>query len=385
MKHTLERDMHKIRNRFTVILMVLSLLGLLTSCSRFDHDFDPAVVTDYQAEIFTPLQSSFNAITATDLDPVMAFYAPEYLHNGADQAAREQYIQSLFSASTTLNFVVTMQETVQLTDTTAVANWNLKAFVPEARFAIADTTYNGEKIVKRNNQWLLLGNQMSGSGSTLKQRVIVENFTFTTCPNCPEVEAVLHSLQLQYPTQFSYLEYHFGDVLDIGNGDIFSYYAGSTMPLSIFQGTTKLTGSTEAVLAQYQSLFSNLSALDSSFRIDNFDYTMTNQNLSGTVHVTPLGTAVDPSSLRLKYVLIEKVSAVTNSVGEPCRNVVRAKGSVDISTQDFANDISFDLPINVVIPDDAYLLVYVQNVPTPYANNATIYNGIEVPVSVTTK
>jgi hypothetical protein len=360
-------------------------MGLLTSCSRFDHDFDPAVVTDFQTVIFTPLQSSFNAITATNLEPVMAYYTPEYLHNGVDKAAREQYYQSLFSAASTLNFVVTMQETVQLTDTTAVTNWNLKVYVPEARFAIADTTFTGTKIVKRNNQWLLLGNQLTEGSSTLKQRVIVENFTFTTCPNCPEVEAVLHALQLQYPTQFSYLEYHFGDVLDIGNGDIFSYYAGSTMPLSIFQGTTKLTGSTEAVLAQYHSLFSNLSALESSFQIDNLNYTMTSQNLSGTVRVTPLGTAVDQSALRLKYVLIEKVSAITNSVQEPCRNVVRAKGSMDISTHDFASDISFSLPINVTIPDDAYLLVYVQKVPTTYTNNATIYNGIEVPVSVTTK
>ncbi len=365
------------------ILLILILAMLIASCSRWDHDFAPKKVVDFEAVLFNPLQVAFDEISATELDPAMEYFSIDYLHFGIDRAGRETFFQSLYSVSTDLSFSVTMIDAQELSADSGIATWNLKIHTADTKALLADSTFVNDRLQKQNGIWKLRGNGLDGSTDSIKQRIIIEYFTFVGCPNCPIVETRIRQLQTMYPTQLSYVEYHVSGELSFGmsHNDLLAYYAAYPSPVSIIQGGNKLSGSTTEILDSYTSLTGILADVDALIKLENFSYSVDNRSISASVKLTPLQQGFAQDQLRLRYVLMKKTWNFADPNADPHHNVALAKGNVDISAYDLSTPVSFSITSPIDIPSDAYMLVYVQKVPSPFANNATIYNGIEVPVS----
>lgn len=365
------------------ILILAALLLILGSCSRFEHDFAPKETVDFAAVLFNPLQAAFDEVSSTNMEPVMSRFADDYIHYGIDKAARETYFQSLYSVSSELDYVISLINAEELSENTGIATWNLKIYSAASKALLADSTFVNERLTKQNGTWLLRGNGLSGSTGTSKARIIIEYFTFVGCPNCPIVEARIRELQTQYPTQLSYVEYHVSGELSFGlsHNDLLAYYSAFPSPVSIIQGTNKLTGSSTEVLQNYTNLVGTLSSVDAQLSLEDFSYSVSGRNISAQVRVRPENPGFDTGQLRLKYVLLKKTWNFANPATAAHHNVAMAKGNIDISSTDLANPISFSLQSPIDIPADAYLLVYAQKHSVPFANNSPIYNGIEVPIA----
>jgi len=380
--------------RKTIYILLLLITVCITSCDRFKHTFAPENTVDIDLVLFEPLQTSFETITANDVSAVMAYYADDYLHNSQIKSDREYFFHSLFQKADTLTFQVNLLATqpVGENDTLAVSTWQL-IVTNTAKQTLADSTFYDEKLIKRDNTWLLYGNRTECCPPvTYKQRVFIETFTYTTCPNCPVVEALLNQLQIAHPNNLTYLEYHVSDPLDMGNMDVYGYYGYPAMPSVIFQGETKIIGNNEDNEQIFGQIVDQLAATDSKIDLGYLDYSFSGQTLTGSVRLTLNDETLDPAQLKLKYVIIDKETdpdVYHNSQYEACRNVVLAKGTKSLLDADLSQPVNFNLPFSTLpvgydgaLPIDSYLVVWVQVTPDPYNVNATIYNALESPITV---
>lgn len=374
--------------------MILLLVVFISSCDRFKHTFEPENTVSLDSLLFTPLQTAFGSITAADVSGVMAFYDEEYLHNGQEKADREDFLLGLFQKDANLIFEVTLisAQPISDNDTLSIANWRLKV-TNQSDQVIADSTFYGEELIRRGNNWLLYGNRVGCCPPvTYKQRVFIETFTYTTCPNCPIVEALLHQLQQTHPNNLSYLEYHINDALDMGNLDVYGYYGYPSMPSVIFQGETKIIGNNTDNEQIFNQLTNQIANTDSKIDFSYLNYNFEGQTLIGNVRITINDEAIDASQLKLKYAIIDKETdpdVYHNSQSEPCRNVVLAKGTKSLLNVDLSQPVNFNLPFSILptgyagsLPVDSYLVLWVQTTPDPFNANAAIYNGIESPITV---
>lgn len=366
------------------LLIIITLLAV--SCDRFEHTFKPAETIDIQTELFTPLQNAFNVINANDVSAVMAFYDEDYLHNGQEKSDRESFYIDLLQQYTNLDFSVQLvsNPVIVIDDTLATVNWRLTVS-EAANTVIADSIFTGEKLIKKGNAWLLYGNRIyCCPPPSYKQRVVIESFTGIFCPSCPEVDIVLHQLQENYPNSLSYLAYHYNDNLDSGNLDVYTYYS-SAQPTVVFQGVTKIEGNHPDNEQFYNQLASQISNADAQIILTNLDFSLSGNALSGSVRINLLDQNVDASQLKLKYAIIDRVSEINYwGTTTPCRNVVLAKGTKSLLDENLEQSVSFSLPVdnlpavyNNTLPNDSYLVIWVQVTPDPFENNATIYNALE--------
>jgi len=363
------------------LLILLALVFVLASCTRFDSKFDPPQTIDFGALVFTPLQLAFDDASALDLTGVMSIYDEDYLHNGQIKSARENFFRSMFDETDAPQFTVSLLASVVENDTLANTNWRLQIYAPDTRILLADSTFTGERLIKRDGTWKLWGNRISCCNPPARQRAVLESFTFVGCPNCPPVEQALHDLQMQYPLDVSYIEYHVGGPFDSNALDVYAYYGYPAMPTVVVQGLNRLIGNSSENLALYQTLVQSIVQANAEVLLTGLSYTYTaGVQLAGSVQVTPVNDGFDTQNLRLKYVIYER----ERDYGNPphtYRNIVIRKGEMDISGSNLSQPLSFSLPYQGALPDDAHLLVWVQRQPATFGSNARIYNGLEVPVS----
>jgi hypothetical protein len=366
---------------FAYIMLALTVLTVM-SCDRFKHTFEPADTIDFEAELFTPLANAFQNITAADASAVMSFYAEDYLHNGQYKSDRETWFLDILTQYPSAVFTAELLQSQAVNDSLAVTNWQFTA-LDGSKGIVADSTFLGERLLRRNGSWLLYGNgDDCGCNPVITQRAIIEYFTFKTCPNCPIVEELLDNLYLSYANQMTYLEYHLNDPMAIpANYNLFQYYGLTNMPVTIFQGQTIIYGNNEDNEAVFTQLVQNLSSQPAKIGLTELQHAVVGNNLSGTVRVELKDTEVTQENLRLKYVIMEKVSDIhTNAAGVPCKNVVLASGFTDLSSTDLQQPVSFSMDFSGTLPSDAFILVWAQKVPATFDFNATIYHALETQV-----
>ncbi len=360
--------------RYISIILILAALFVVSACDRFDHDFE---TLNFKAELFTPMQNAM--MHPEDLSTLMAFYADDYMHNAATKADREQFFHSLY---TLYGDEIALEPVLQsYNHHNQSLTWELRVWdttwVPSRLVAVIP--FNDEKVMKVGDAWKLYGNRIADIEQGDKRRLVFETFTFTTCPNCPQVENVLHGLASLYPTQFSYLEYHFNDPLAIpATAQTFGYYGFSVMPATILNGESKIIGGDPSHLEQIRSAAEALIGTSTEIFLEDIQTTFTTgTGLEGSLNlVTQPG--FDLADLNLRFHLIERSSETTNSTGNACTNVVLASGKLDVSAANLAQPISFNLPFTGSLPSDAALIIFVQRMPSPWADNAPILNAREI-------
>jgi len=365
--------------KIVYVLFIIVLLGIF-SCERFDHNFQPLEQVDFQEELFSPLQEAFNNADPEDLSSVMAFYAEDYKHFGITKSEWEAKLQSILSPLSNPVIQVSFITATLQNETNALANWRL-TISDENKTVIADSLYTGERLRKENGKWLLRGNQCGCDPSAPTQKVIVEYVTNVGCSYCPAVEDVLHNLSSQFGDDFIYLTHQLSGPVAFTD-PLYAYYNAFSAPVSIIQGKHKLAGGNQDILDQYlptvQSELDSLSQMD--YRVINA--TVEEKNISGSVKLTPLSASFNQEELILNLAVIDLVSTAVNAEGEPLTNVVIGRKRIDISTVDLSNPVDFDMDANVIIPEDAALVVFAQKTPTTFANNATIYSGLQFSLTV---
>ena len=364
------------------ISLLLLLLALLSSCDRYEHNYKAPLVLNFDEAVFSPLQDAFNQSDANDLSLVMGFYADDYLHFGVSKSDWELQLRTMISGVQNPVFEVSYGSSMQQNATNAIANWQLKISDPDSKRVIADSTFVGERLVKIDDKWLLKGNQMICEPPAGKQLVIAEYFTYRTCQNCPQAEAKLKEMYLQYPGNFTYLEHHTSGGLEIDGDQTHNYYSALTPPVSVFNGMDKVTQSSAASLAQYQSLVDSYVQIDTPIRYQiHSTPTVSGRYLTGAVKLTPL-TELDQSEMVLNYVIYEEESSLANIMtpNVPLRHVVRAKGTMSLNGVNLNNPIDINLTSTVDLPEDIKLVVFAQKKPATFQNNATIYGGLEIPI-----
>lgn len=357
--------------------VVLTLLAF-TACDRFPHIFDPSMDEDLDALLFQPLNQALQNQPEAGIDELMQYFADDYMHSGISKADRRDWLEGIFSDHPNALARANLIETHKLSDLLYVSSWRL--YISEAETVIADSSFVGDEAVKRDGRWLLRGNQASCVVPNPKQRVIVEYFTFPNCPNCPPVEAELQHLQMDYPNNFSYLEYHITGPLHIPGDGTHTYYGITSAPTSIFQGETKLLGSAPETLAEYRPQVDHYADLECLVDYSNLGYSIQGQNLTGSIKLNLAPEIASLNDLVLNVVLIER-EASHPIQQHPMRNLVRAKTVINIGGTDLSQAVNFDLNASIEIPDDASLVIFVQHRPATFANNARIYGGIEVALS----
>jgi thiol-disulfide isomerase/thioredoxin len=359
--------------RYISLLLVVSTLFIVSACDRFDHDFE---TLDFKAELFTPMQSAMEH--PEDLSALMAFYADDYVHNAATKADREQFFHSLYTLyGDDVRLIPNLQAYNHHNQS---LTWELRVFDPDMEPGLlAVIPFNDEKVLKVGESWKLYGNRIADLEQGNKRRMVFETFTFTTCPNCPQVENVLHGLASLYPTQFSYLEYHFNDPLAIpATAQTFGYYGFSVMPATILNGEAKVIGGDPIHLETIRNAAEGYLNTSAVFLLEDIQTTFTaGTGLEGSLNLEVPEDSKE-TDLNLRFHLIERSSATTNSIGNACTNVVLASGKLDISEHDLNLPINFSLPFTGSLPSDAALIIFVQKMPSLWADNAPILNAREI-------
>lgn len=363
-----------------MILAAIAVLTLLafTACDRFPHIFGPPQTVNLDEELFQPLNQALQNQPEAGIDELMQYFADDYMHSGISKADRRDWLEGVFNDHPNAWASANLIETHKLSDLLYVSSWRL--YISEAETVIVDSSFVGDEVVKRDGRWLLRGNQASCVVPNPKQRVIVEYFTFPNCPNCPPVEAELQHLQLDYPNNFSYLEYHITGPLYVPGDVTHTYYGATSAPSTVFQGETKLSGSSPEILAEFRPLVDTYADLECLVGYSNLAYHVQGQNLTGSIKLNLAPDISSMNDLVLNVVLIER-EASHPSQSHPMRNLVRAKSVISIGGTDLSQPVSFALKASNEIPDDASLVIFVQHRPAAFTNNARIYGGVEVAVS----
>lgn len=360
------------------VLYVLLISCLAVSCSRFDSEFE---LVDPQQDFVEPFTLALGEISTGGVEAVMSFYAGDYLYDGASKGDRRAYFEALQNSGIDYQYEVSLQSFSQIQAHEAVADWILKISVPDTRETILDSTYTQDKLVKRNGKWLLYGNQKSPAGVTDKQMVLIESFTATWCSGCPEVADKLENLSNTYPNRIIYLKYHFQDALDSGNSELYAYYGQSTLPYSVFQGETKVSGSNANALAQYDLNSYHYMNQPARLKLENINYSISGDNLAANLKINTLGTPLMQENLRLRYAIIGSRTVTVAGTPKTYHHVVLSKAYTDLALANLDEVQNFNLDVPDDLPEDASLVVFVQTFMPEFTNQVAIYNALQIPIS----
>lgn len=365
--------------RYLIIVMILLSLTLF-SCDRFEHKFTATATDDLNALFFSPLQDGFDGITASDLSALSGFYKEDYIHNGISKSERLAWIQGFLNDSRPIVYQLSEVSYSLVDEHNANANWRLTILTPDTREILADSLFQGEKLVKVDAQWLLYGNQVCIAGN-VRQLVIAEYFTFRTCPNCPPAEVKLQDLQNQYPENFIYLEHHITMELAVPGDQTFNYYSAYAPPVTVFQGMEKVTQSNPASLSQYQAIVDNLAQVELPVYYTINDLEINGNGLTAQIFLDPQ-IDLQQEDMVLNAVIITDEVEYQNYDQQPLHNVVRGKSSISLATADLTQAIPIAVSTTDSLPQSFKLVVFAQRKPNSFSNNSTIYGGIVHPVSL---
>jgi thiol-disulfide isomerase/thioredoxin len=343
------------------------LICSITACDRYEHEFAP-LINPFEEFVNAFITDLSNGLANDSIDPIMAYYSDNYLHNGLTKEDVTGHWDSLANVVTDeLNILIESIEEDSLKFTYNIVD-------PGASI---DTTLC-DCAAEYNEGYILIGNQQAPIET---QNVLVELFTGTWCPNCPDCEAELHRLKTNYGDRFYYIEYHIMDELDSGNSDIMQYYGVSSAPTAIFQGHIKLSGGEAS--EEYEDVLQNLIDLPARGSLRNLLYTIEGDTLYGSVEIELIDNQILTHPLSLQYAIIEETSGTTNYAGEPCRQVVLTRGNCFVQEDDLSAPIAFFLPLTEVqIPNDAELYVWLQTRTDVYNPDlCKVYNVITTEIS----
>ena len=343
------------------MLLLLILTILIISCDRFDRDFAPGITIEEFVQLFETTGTLY--LKENNIPSLMNFYSNNYLNDGMSKSG----IQNFFSSHDW-----TENAEISLSNYT---NSNSSFYVTIKDQSI-DTTWV-DYIRPESEKYVWIGNQISGIEDS-EYFVISQSFTYITCQNCPLAAVKLQEVESIYPYNFIYLKYHINDALSLYNrfNDEWMYYGQPNPPHTVFQGRITLSGTSQ--LDSYQPIVDGLMQENPELAIENLSYTVSDRTVEGSVDID--FKEVNTENLYLHYLIYEKEREEQYVYGgRPyVSNVVRARGMHLLENVENQASYSFELLSPVDIPDDGYLVVWVQRMANTnlYSEGDMIYNAI---------
>ena len=395
-----------------IMTTVILVMVITVSCDRFDNTFEPVEEdTLYQERLEDFASYLTDSLNNEDIEDVMSFYAEDYLYDGKTKDDVEAFFTGL-AASYPDSFHVEIKSVnyhalsftyqISVWPSTYTSHAHDPSFNSKTNRGIDDNSHSLLESITQNNEavfdttiveytsgrdedYLIIGNQQEAAVSP-DRKILVELFTALWCPNCPYVEAALHSLKQQHRDKFYYIEYHRMDKFDFGNEEIASYYDVASLPVGIIQGQTRITGGSEAEsFAEYEHAISSYFDQEAEFFFNDFDYSVNGESISFSLQVSTDRDIDD--NLYLKYALLEKESETTNAAGEPVRNIVIAQDQAELVEEMFSIDDennegkAASIDKNIAIPDFAFnkpaLIFWVQTKDVPYDPQTSIVHNTQ--------
>ncbi len=359
-------------------LILISLVLILFACDRFEHNFEPSTGNEnYIIDFFNTFADSISTFPE-NIPGIMTFYNDDYNNNGFTKSDVENFYTAFTLVNTPIFLDATLIDTLDNN-----IEWRLLA--TELSGATFMDTLITDVLLPTTDSFQFYGNQAD------MRNVIVELFTAQSCSYCPNAEEALHNLRMQYGSRFSYVEYHIGDQLAGDFTDIFSYYPNNaTLPFCIVNGNAHIiysAPSVEEVQAEIEAAITPLLQESILIKLSDVQTTMTDTLFTGSVMIE-LDPSVSTSNLALVAVLMEDYNdEYLNNHGDPHHNIALKRITVDISSLDLTDPVTFEISdLDILptwytngLPEDITLVIWVQTLESPYnQNTCAVYNVIEV-------
>ncbi len=363
------------------ILILFFLTLVIFACDRFEHNLEPTSDNEnYIIDFFNTFADSISTFPES-LSGIMSFYNEDYNNNGVTKADVEDFYTTFIIINTPIFLEATLIDT---TDNNI--EWRLLATLLSGE-TFMDTLIS-DVLIETEDSYQFYGNQAD------MRNVIVELFTGQWCSNCPSAEEALHNLRMQYGSRFSYVEYHVGDQLAGDFSDIFGYYPNTgTLPLGIVNGNAHIiysAPSVEEVQAEIETAITPLLQESLLALLTDVQTNLTDTLLTASVQIE-LDPSIPTDNLSLVAVLMEDYNEdYPNYHGDPHHNIALKRITVDISTLNLDDPISFEInELDVLpqwymdnatgLPEDLTLVIWIQTLETPYnQNSCAVHNVIEV-------
>jgi thiol-disulfide isomerase/thioredoxin len=358
------------RNKKRVLSLILlagMLLLFVASCDRFDNKFSlPEEDNSFELFVGSFTEKLENAFKTGEFDDVADLYSESYLNDGKDKGEVLQYY---------INLMNTVSAEV------IVKRLSLNKSTLTFSFKIENSSNEIEEIFDEfcsydNKNYRIIGNGKEVEEPEVREdaRILVELFTGTWCPNCPNVESALHNLKQEMGDKFYYLEYHFQDSFKTNHMDLLNYYKlPQSLPISIIQGDTKIATGNQNSYSEYKYALEQKLNKEASVWFENFTYRVDNNSLTFELDIKKEMTI--SSTFELRWALVDKETTVKNKAGDNCQNVVIIKGSVSLTEDSFTNGITVVIDLPSYTFSKPYVTVWVQNVEQPYnSETSLVYN-----------
>ena len=367
------------------ILILFFLTLVLFSCDRFEHVLEPGVSNiglDEFAESITDLFASTNQNNYLELS---FLFSDNYYNQDITKDDKMDYFASFFLIDPNTTFSA---DEIIISPSLNVS-WHFTATNSDLEI-LADITFV-DFLIEENEGFVFYGDQNNA------RKVLVELFTGQWCSNCPSAEEALHNLRMQYGSRFSYVEYHVGDQLAGDFTDIFGYYPNTgTLPLGIVNGNAHIiysAPSIEEVQTEIETAITPLLQEPLLALLSDVQTNLTDTLLTASVQIE-LDTSFPTDNLTLVAVLMEDYNEdYPNHHGDPHHNIALKRISVDISTLNLDEPVSFEIDeLDVLpqwymdnatgLPEDLTLVFWVQTLETPYnQNTCAVHNVIEISIN----
>ena len=365
------------------ILILFFLILVIFACDRFEHNLEPSSDNEnFIIDFFNTFADSIETILpAENVANIVEFFHNDYSNDGLVKTDVEDFYKSFYYVNTPLFFEATLIDTMDNN-----IEWRLLVTVLSGD-TFMDTLIS-DVLIETEDSYQFYGNQAD------MRNVIIELFTGQWCSNCPNAEEALHNLRMQYGSRLSYVEYHVGDQLAGDFTDIFGYYPNTgTLPLGIVNGNAHIIYSAPSIEEVQTEIETAITPLLQEPLLALLTDVQT--NLTDTLLIASVQIVIDPSiptdNLSLVAVLMEDYNEeYPNHHGDPHHNIALKRISVDISTLNLDDPVSFEIDeLDVLpqwymdnatgLPEDLTLVIWVQTLETPYnQNSCAVHNVIEI-------
>lgn len=349
--------------------LLLGLLLILCGCDRYEHE----VYEDVALEVsFLEFSVGLSNASQSNLDPIMSWYAADYLHDKATYADIEHDYMIIFyeygdSVELSGN-LVEYWETGRIT-------WELKGTIADSSFVIETRE---DVVVMDSGSMKFYGNQVSPPDlNEAMPVVLVQYFTSTTCGNCPQAALQLEEMHDEYGEQLVVVEY-VSDHDPAGTyfPEALSYYGAGTQPTTLIQGEYKIVGAGEADLAEYETRYQQAVNAPLNFRFTSIDLQVSGDMVIAAVEWEDSGIT-GAEDLRLMAVLLEENPGYSYSAAPSVFFENRVIQAENMPYDAALTSAEIELSSSDDLPDEVRVVVWLQNRPEEWSSAAKVYNVIQ--------
>lgn len=345
------------------LLILLVALLVLVSCDRFEHEpfEDAALEADMQA-FFTGLSNA----TEDDLSPILGWYSEEYLNDKETKADIEHEYAVIFYQ---YGDDLVLGGELQGYWSSDRIEWTLTGTQDDSTFTIEEKI---DYIRNESGTYKLYGNQVSPPElDETKPVVLVQYFTATTCGNCPDAARKLEEMEAEHGEQIVVIEYVANsDPAGLYWGE--SDYYGAAQPSTVFQGEYRIDGAGETNLAEYDIRYSQAVESELVFKFIDLEATVFDNSVDLWITWDQLIDITD-ENLMIKAVLLEENPGMTYIFDQSVYFENRAIAGAEQEFLPDAESASLSLDLEIELPEDVSVVVWLQNVPEEWGNSK-VYN-----------